>query len=440
MSDPIEEPQVDTAPATDPQDNFSDGGVSSMALSDNLDLSKLPTVPTDPQTHAQDRSGLESSAQPKESTAPTYETSQVAPSETPASTTTPEAKPTSPLFATQQDKAPEAEKSKEAEEIRNHPTPKEFKGKTADLFNNLKSKWSGVVEAAHSQLRNAQKEHQEKLASLLKENEELGKRVSHLSGYESAIDYQSSEKFVKSYDEPVKSAEAGLIEFAKGWASPEGLKELQDNIGDRRYLINALSQIEKGRPDLATEFRLEMQKVLDSRRSRDNAINEAKTNHTKFVEERKAESVKKSAQFEEGITKTVQHYTTLVAADKQTPQFPFLVKQRAPAGASPDIIKQVDAHNSFVDSNLAALNQVVKSMDSDPSERVRMAVGYMTAAVQSQQIKWLSDQLKQKEDLLSRVNKAGQPPSKASGAVMPARPERFNGSLSEAVDAFMPRR
>lgn len=412
------------------------------SLSDDRSIFNLPTKVAQPERPAAaDDDGGKTPAEPEKTPAKEPVPSTLQPAKT-ADTKQEDNEPPAPFFPPKaEEKKPDAPaaKSADAEAIRNEPVPKDFKGKTADLFNNAKSKWAGIVEAKDAQLQKVEKAHGDALVALQQKNEQLEKRVADLSGYESVIDFQSSEKFKNEYEAPVKSAEQELVDFMKdSGATEEGLKELKDNIGDNAYLNGAMQVLFKNNPGIASQFSLMVSKLREARRKQNDAISNARQNHGKLIDERRTEGAKKQAETEKAVREAIAFHTSAMSEDKQTPQFPFLMKIKAPDNATPEQSQQIEAHNKMVDDNIRDLERVVKS--NDPKEMVRMAVGYMTAVVQAQYIQRLRDEIIKRDEWIAKVRKASAPPEKAGGATMPSTAKTFDGSLSDlATDQFIRR-
>lgn len=321
--------------------------------------------------------------------------------------------PRQPLFETE--KPSDAPfKSKEADEIRKSPPPAILKGKAAESFNVAKEKWAGIVEAKDHQLNKLEKTHQTEVASLAQKNKELEEQISRLSGYESVIDFQSTDKFKKDFEEPITKAEEALINYYSSLrgVTQEGIDELKRGVKDDGYLFNAIAELDKTAPNVASRFRFEVQKLQDLKTRRDMALEDVKSNHQKFVEQRRVESTTKAAEFDNGVKQSLTNYVQAMGEDKR-PAYPFLVKMKAPEGADAAMIDQVNKHNQFVERNIADLNAAVKS--ENPQDRVKFVVGYMTAVVQANVIKDLSAKLTEANEYISRVKKASAPPSSSGG-------------------------
>lgn len=413
MADPIIE---QAAPVID------ENAPETSSLSDSRELFDLPLEDTHTREAAPPQETTKETSSPKTEAEPAKETSveAVKPVETDLSK--------KPLFETQKEEE-KPFKSKEAEEIRSEPPPKGVHAKNWDA---AKSKWAGIVEAKDHQINRLQKEATQSSIALQKENEQLAKRVSDLSGYESVIDLQASEKFQNEYENPLKKAQDGLVEFIKNaGATPEGLEEFKKGINDEKYLFQAIAALEKDAPAVASRMRFEVARILDLKQRKEMALEDVKKNHTKFVEERRSEGTKKQAQFEDGLKTSITSHTQALNSEKY-PSYPFLVKMRTPEGASPEVAKQVEDHNKAVESNLVDLEKAAR--DDSPQQRVRLAVGYMTAVVQLGIIQDLAQRLKNAEEFVQRVKKAGTVPDKASGGSLPTTKPEFSGSLSELAD------
>lgn len=322
-------------------------------------------------------------------------------------------------------------KSKEAQEILNTPAPR---GVHAKNWEDAKKKWSGIVEAKDTQLQKIQRDHSEAVALLQQENEKLAKRVADLSGYESVIERQQSPEFTRDYLEPITRVENGLVEYAKSvGASEAGLAELKQNLNNENYLLAVIEDFKKNnRPDVARKFQFEVEKLANLRQRRDIALDDMKQNHSKFVESKKAETVKKTAEYDRTVKESVTSYSKSFNRDGM-PDFPFLVKQVMPQGAAPEQRKVVEDHNKWVDENLSAIDQMARN--EDPKERVRMVVGYMTAVVQQSVIKDLQQKLEAANKFVEEVKKRTGGPERGGGGSLPGA-KQVEGPLSENLDSL----
>lgn len=419
----LKEPQM----SQEEQDIISSENLSSSDEIDNLPFkqSEEPSGEPDP-TQPPSEPQSEPSPQPKLDTKPDSEPTLPEP-----------LKKDDALYETDS-KEEEPFKSKEAEEIRNQEAPKEFsKGTHAKHWNDAKTKWADKVEEKDKALHDTEKRYKKEFAALKQENDELSKQVSTLSGYESVVDFQTSKKFQTEYEAPLKEAQDELVSLmTKAGASPQGLEELKKGLGNNSYLFSAIAAIERGdeqnnippNPALATEMKVYVGNILDAKRKHDRAITDARSNHEKLINEKRSEMAKKTASYDEGVKTSINSYTKSVN-DNKAPKFPFLVKQRAPENASSEQLEAVKKHNEAVETNLADIEKMARN--EDPQERVRMIMGYMTAVYQRNIIDQLSTALQQREEYIQRITKAGTPPKKSSGSVLPSASPEFDGTLSD---------
>lgn len=377
-----------------------------LPLSSSDEISKLPLQSEAPE---------QTEAAPPE---PTHPSRQPAPTEEakPTESAKPAAGDLKPLFDIEAKPQDTPQKSQDAENLRKEAVPAHFKGKTAEHFNAAKEKWAGIVEAKDMQLQKAQKEHQSALATLQQENKRLEERVASLSGYESVIDFQSTDKFKNEILEPITRTENELIEYMKSRGSkPEGLEELKANIKDADYLYSAIAQLDKANPAIAARFRSFVEKLMDLRQKHDTAVADIKNNHQRYLDEKRGESVKQKAAFDTGLKATLDQHAKAMNGD--APAFPFLVKQKAPDGASAELIAKVDQHNTNVAQNWRDIEAAARS--DDPAIRVKLAIGYGQAQLLMQQLEHVTGLLKERDDFIARVKSKTAPPSNATGGAAP---------------------
>lgn len=267
-----------------------------------------------------------------------------------------------------------------------------------------------------------------------KEVETLKKQVEELSPFRSMIDIQHDPEFIKNHDEPMNNLHSTMVSMLqKAGVSEETIKMVDFGSSEALDRI-ALVLEEKVDRITGSKFQKKAEDYLNKMEDREKAIADAKSNFTKYRENReKQETMSKT---EEGA-RLNRHLEKAIQTKDESGNalFPFFHKKEAPIDATPAQIAQIEQHNStadFMHKNLQMLLAVNK-----PEDRAEVAIAAATVPYLRAEGNYWREKAMKLEGELKKVSsisseKADKTPSSNSPRNKSARTLNLNDAMSEA--------
>lgn len=280
--------------------------------------------------------------------------------------------------------------------------------KTAVEMNAYKEKWAGHVRSIEKRLKDAEKNVQTQLAEVGKQLKAKEAEVEELSGYRLAVDFQADPKFTQHFEAPLNEKKEEIRAFMKQNGISDAALAHLDTVWDNQVqLLTIANQLGEQVPEVGELFRDHLRELRGFQKNRAKAVNEAVSKRGDLIKQRRESSTKEVAERESGYSSRFQELISLKNGEGAgaTPKFEFLHKKSVPHGATPDQVKEIEAHNRGADEEVGMINSMARS--DDPGARMDMAV---LSRLVPRLISILHDgkkRLDAAEEQLDKINKSG---------------------------------
>lgn len=301
--------------------------------------------------------------------------------------------------------------------------------KTAVEMNAYKEKWAGHVRTVEKRLKDVETQLQTKLAELGDQIKAKETQIEELSGYRLAVDFQADPKFIETHEKPLNEKKEEIRAFMKQNGIGEGGMAHLETVWDNQVQLLAIAnQLGEQSQEVGELFRDHLRELRGVQKGHDKAIREAVTKRADLIKQRRESSSKELAEREAGFNSRFQECVAMKngVGEGAPPKFAFLHKLPVPAGATPEQVEQIQAHNQRADEETRMVNSLARS--ASPGELMDMAILTRSFPYMLNTIKDLQGQLKAAQDQLTEINKAGSFSKKApaSGGDNPPPPTNPN--------------
>lgn len=339
------------------------------------------------------------------------------------------------------EKAPEPKaepKIIDPETIKPH---KELKGDALAGWNTLK-KNSILLNEERKRLLEKNKALEATVASkggaTQKEIDALKAQIEELRPFRQMVEIQHDPDFVKEYETPLEEKKAELAQILRDEKiSDDFIKKIDFTNKDT---VNKTIKTfrDAGLDTQADELRELASEIQALTKKRGKTIEESKVKFKEYSKTKADKDVAKRTE-EEAIQNQVVEASMNIQTEDGKYEFPFLVMQQVPEGATKEQGDQIQKHNGMVEHLQGKINEELRK--TDPQSRAINVVRAIVGAVRDAQLKGVLARNAELEAEIARISTAGGERKSAvtSTKVKTGEAQSSDDALAESFPAAMAR-
>lgn len=313
--------------------------------------------------------------------------------------------------------------------------PKDVQG-----FAVLKQKTTEIVNEARAKAATFEKALGEAKIKFEKDLAEKEKIIDELKGYQMAADIHSDPEFQSKFVRPLeahKSAIKGVLTSIG--ATQEAINKIQlDDANQLEQVAMALQ--EKGYAKEAGIVRSKAARIAELEADRDFEVKNSREKWKEITQKKSIEGQAKEAEFKTKVSSEIKKLVDL-KDENGNPAFSILNEIKAPADATPALLKQIENHNAFVKDTQEKM--LLWTTTNDPVLRAQVALGNAMAPVIDKALNDAHAKIKSLEEELSKIAGASPTPGnrpQSTSVETPAPVVDVNMDAGQALRARFPGR
>lgn len=237
-----------------------------------------------------------------------------------------------------------------------------------------------------------------------KEIDALKTQLEELKPFRQMVDIQHDPDFVKEYDTPLKEKKDELAAILREEKVSDQIINSIDFTDKNKVNIVLKTLRDAGKDTQADELYELAREIQAITKKRSKSLEESRTKFKEYSKTREQTEANKRTE-EEAVQNQIVEASISAVDEEGKPEFPFLIMQQVPEGATKEQAAQIQKQNQGAEYLQERIRERLAS--NDPKSRAINAVAAVIGAVKDAQLKGALARIAELEGELGRVSAAG---------------------------------